>query len=286
LATPFVEVHQADFGYRPFFVRATLHCVMMCLLLLALQGFSLDPIPIYPEPYSSPAHSSPAHYAWLAIILVGYAFLFWWPWRFVRRAAARQDRIQSLSAATKIIASAERLLIVRAIDDEASLVLAIGTVLNYVTAIFIVTGMMLVGVITAVSLFAALFFPTLFPSPLAFVEMLFLRVTAAWIIVTFMLFGTLMLSRAVHGRELAASPMELQVNTQSTPDAFGQLTIVTLVQSTLARSLRHSIYDHKDCAKTIVEWVRSQLVPCCPIGDRGFSGQEGGTDFCRPASQP
>jgi hypothetical protein len=73
------------------------------------------------------------------------------------------------------------------------------------------------------------------------------------------LFGLLMVSRSAHGRELARSPVECQVNTQSAPDAVGLSKIVTLVRRTYVKSLRHGIYDHEDCAKTISDWVRSQL---------------------------
>jgi hypothetical protein len=77
-------------------------------------------------------------------------------------------------------------------------------------------------------------------------------------ILTGILLGMLMVSRSVHGRELAVSPMECQINTQSTPDGVGT-KIVTLVRRTFVKSLRHGIYDHEDCAKTIANWVRSEL---------------------------
>src|SRR5262245_64941529 len=73
------------------------------------------------------------------------------------------------------------------------------------------------------------------------------------------LFGLLSVARSAHGRELAVSPMEIQINTQSAPDAKGLSEIVTLVRRTYVKSLRHGIYDHEDCAKTISDWVRAQL---------------------------
>ena len=73
------------------------------------------------------------------------------------------------------------------------------------------------------------------------------------------LLGLLSVARAAHGSELAVSPMECQINTQSTPDAVGLSKIVTLVRRTFIQSLRHRIYDHEDCAKAISDWVRSRL---------------------------
>src|SRR5262249_12853078 len=77
--------------------------------------------------------------------------------------------------------------------------------------------------------------------------------------------------------------MECQTNTQSTPDAKGLLETITLVSQTHVKSLRHGIYDHEDCAKTISDWARSQLCPrwetgVMPLGKgeiHGFSQ----TDF-------
>ena len=53
--------------------------------------------------------------------------------------------------------------------------------------------------------------------------------------------------------------MECQINTQSTPDAAGLSRIVTLVRRAYVKSLRHGIYDHEECAKSISDWIHSQL---------------------------
>jgi hypothetical protein len=89
-------------------------------------------------------------------------------------------------------------------------------------------------------------------------------ITAALILI---LFGILVLARAVHGREFSWSPMECQINTHSTPDAAGLSKIVTLVRRTYIKSLRHGIYEHEDCVKAISDWVRSQLCMPHEVGD-------------------
>ena len=60
-----------------------------------------------------------------------------------------------------------------------------------------------------------------------------------------------------------------QINTQSTPDAKGLLETITLVSQTHVKSLRHGIYDHEDCAKTISDWARSQLCALPPRWETG-----------------
>jgi hypothetical protein len=102
-----------------------------------------------------------------------------------------------------------------------------------------------------------LFWPIFFSSLTFFWYFDVAQLICSAVIIT--LLGVFAVSRLVHGQELAKSPMECQINTQSTPDAKGLSEIITLVRRTYVKSLRHGIYDHKDCPKAISDWVRSQL---------------------------
>jgi hypothetical protein len=149
---------------------------------------------------------------------------------------------------------AQRLLLIRAIDDEASLVLALGAIFNYLTARFITYTLFLFFVLSPIILYSinhkwAPWLPN-WAYPATFLVFITLTVT---------LLGVLMLSRSVHGRELAISPMECQINTQSVPDAVNLSQIVTLVSHSYVHSLRHGIYEHENCARSISDWLRSQL---------------------------
>jgi hypothetical protein len=170
-----------------------------------------------------------------------------------RRDLARQNKVTALRNATQLgkLVSAQRLLVIRAIDDEASLTMAFGAIVNYLISRSI--GYILV-------LFLALF-PALLVAEVSLqaFESYFSVAFLGCTILGFTLPLILMVSRTVHGRELAVSPMECQINTQSAPDAKGLSEIVTLVRHTYAKSLRHGIYDHEDCAKTISDWVRFRL---------------------------
>ena len=140
------------------------------------------------------------------------------------------------------------MLVIRAIDDEASLVMALGTIVNYATT---------KSIVIASFIFSLWFLLAIFKTEKSSLPDVAL-IVAGWIVFTILLFGILMVSRSVHGRELAVSPMECQINTQSTPDGAGT-KIITLVRRTYVKSLRHGIYDHEDCAKTISDWVRFRL---------------------------
>lgn len=74
-----------------------------------------------------------------------------------------------------------------------------------------------------------------------------------------MLLGALTVSRSVHGRELAVSPMECQINTQSVPDATDLSQMVTLISHGYVKSLRHGIYEHENCTRAISDWIRLHL---------------------------
>ena len=74
----------------------------------------------------------------VSVLCLALSALMGW-WWIVRRAPARQKQLEALKNATRLgeIVSAQRLLVIRAIDDEASLTLALGAIVNYVTARFI-----------------------------------------------------------------------------------------------------------------------------------------------------
>jgi hypothetical protein len=235
LATPFIEVHEADFGDRPRTVRWAVVAATTWLLSLSMVGLSdfLEPL------------------ICLAVWVFCFGLIVWWCWWWLsQRATARHNRIEALNEATQLgdPGSTQRLLVIRAIDDEASLVLALGTIFSYLTTMLIVTAYSLSVVVIGVT--------TWLTGGDIFI---FWLLQAGWFVLTVLLLGMLIVSRSAHGRELAVSPMECQINTQSTPDAKGLSEIVTLVRRTYVKSLRHGIYDQEDCAKTISDWVYSQL---------------------------
>ena len=267
LATPFIEVQPADFGNRPPAIRLGVLYAMAYLVVtvvlfiwgvprlnefvttvLKLMGLVLRLPPL--DEFGTLIA------ALLALPFAISGFLWWQH----GRAPARQRHIDDLNDATRlgevVSAQAQRLLIIRAIDDEASLTLALGTILGYATTAIIV------AICTIISFTFTHLNIKSFQLITSFLEWKIVTLAAYIISVLILsLFGILMLSRAVHGRELAWSPMECQISTHSTPDAIGLSKIVTLVRRTYVKSLRHGIYEHEDCVKTISNWVRSQFCP-------------------------
>jgi hypothetical protein len=253
LATPFVEVHHADFGDEPTWVRAALFLALWTPSWVLAKAF----FPM--NEFGTPLLISGA----VSLVFGGFS---WWYCSSKRAARRRQDHVEILKTATRlgeiVSPQAQRLLIIRAIDDEASLVLAFSTIANsFITRAIRYIRWIIFGPISAIllSVIVIRYFKLSFEQA----DMLkrqewyedAIKVGCSALIL--FLFGVLSVARTAHGRELAVSPMELQINTQSAPDAKGLSEIVTLVRRTHAKSLRHGIYDHEDCAKTISDWMRS-----------------------------
>jgi hypothetical protein len=251
LATPFIEIHRADVGQRSVLVR------------LALLFSILTPLSIFASPVlaSSVENFSVSAFLVLAAILLltGVLGVMGWHWIF-KKGDARQKQIEALSDATRLgeVTSAQRLLVIRAVDDEAYLVMALGTILAYIftTSMALAVAVLLLAPFIAAAVSFILFLLQRSPmDPDWFRHALTFGCSASVIA----MFGALIVSRLVHGRELAKSPMDCQINTQSAPDATG-LKIVTLVSEKYVKWFgRHGIYEHDNCAKTISDWVRAQL---------------------------
>jgi hypothetical protein len=251
LATPFIEVQHADFGTQPSLIRgAVLFAIWIPAWVLAKAFFPMDTLDI-------PLITS-------GVVTAVFAGFGWWYLLSDRAVLKRRNHVEELRTATRlgeiVSAQAQRLLIIRAIDDEASLGLAFGTIVNYVTtrAITYVRWLILTPIVIPLTYILVRFLHKSLLEEEEWYEDAIKVGPSALILI---LFGLLSVARSAHGSELAVSPMELQINTQSAPDAKGLSEIVTLVRRTHVKSLRHGIYDHEDCAKTISEWVRSQLVP-------------------------
>jgi hypothetical protein len=241
--------------------------------LAPISAFAL-PLSIFSSPVLNSVVEQPSVSAVsvLAALLLSIFILGAWGWYWIfRRDAARQRQIEELSDISRLgdAPSAQRLLVIRAVDDEAYLVMALGTILTHIfttlIALFVVVLGFLSSIVGVPLSYILLHYSTL-PSEESRYEHAIMLETwyrhaftfgcSAFIIA---MFGALIVSRLVHGRELANSPMDCQINTQSAPDAAG-LKIVTLVSHNYVKWFgRHGIYEHDDCAKAIADWTRARL---------------------------
>jgi hypothetical protein len=146
-------------------------------------------------------------------------------------------------------------LILRAIDDEASLALAAGTIANLlsthmisISTIFII----LVAVIDVVASYLLTGYSDSLTRLLTIPQIEFVGLVALWLALL-----VAIISRSVHGRELLYNPPGIQMNVQSVPDFIRSAEIRTLLRGDVGVyfSLRHGIYSHPDASAVIADWI-------------------------------
>jgi hypothetical protein len=258
LAKPFVEVHPTDLGPRYRLMTAFVLALAVAFITiltnrLGLYLASIDVISVSVENFLALG-------SFVAQFVIAYALVT----RY-RRRRGPSSRVSALAEATSLKSTFSRanpMLIIRAIDDEASLTLALGAIINRVTKVLlrIVVILLLVGLILGTALAVAgiqLYSPAFHPTPLYWVS----SAVEMSVPIALALFGLVLLSRGVYGRELALAPLSCQINSQSTPDAENAGKIITLVNfGTTPGAMRHMIYEHEDCASVLADWLRAHLV--------------------------
>lgn len=154
-------------------------------------------------------------------------------------------------------------LIVRGVEDEASMALMFGALGNRIVDVLIaisayliiVSGIALI-VVAAVHYWALVLgydIPT--AGPLAFTFWMLLGVSCC------VYLGTRFAAfcRSLFGRELYASPLELAVSANTVPDLRALAQVITLPRLHQADiSLLHSLYNHERCAQEIVCWLNER----------------------------
>jgi hypothetical protein len=202
------------------------------------------------------------------IIVFGLIGLLYWligKYQDVRRATtlARATSHEGLRHA------AENVLILRGVDDEAALALALGAIGNriatwaarvlerfyhYLMTLWIIA----IGCLGVAALFtserATADEAWLIGSLHLFVIVLFAASVAA--VLLMVLAG---LFKAVYGREFLFGPIACNVSSHSVPDIIhNRVRCITLDQAR-KRILRHQIYDEHSCTSKIADWLDEQL---------------------------
>ncbi|MGY4433986.1 hypothetical protein ACVWWO_006463 [Bradyrhizobium sp. F1.13.1] len=269
LATPFVQVRALPFGgpnmpFTPNVIRFLRVAVTgtLGLMLGALGIYSLTFLPVFNDPpwgliFSLLVLASSFYLAYRAAKLLikwiinppiadrrydsskGFDGNDW---------AYKPEILEALSSYTVPQAKEDLLLVLRGIDDEASLTLAagaignraaqlaIGYVLPNLSNIFFAIGLAIFGL--AVSQIADIASTLLM-----------------WAIATLALFvpGCF---RSVFGRELVTGSWRCEVSADSAPDANKGVRVLTLTGSRrYDKTLRHALYKHPEVVPAIVSWL-------------------------------
>lgn len=158
------------------------------------------------------------------------------------------DRARSLAALVRYPAQGldGRLLVVRGMQDEAAMMLMLGSI-----------GVRLTDFATSVSSKLGLVLFTvgiLIPGGL--VGAVLLRCGAILLLSTILGIMIGNLAKTVYGRELLFGSSPVVVSGDSVPDLQGTATIVTLARrGQRGTGLLHSLYNHPQCASLVARWI-------------------------------
>lgn len=253
LATPFVELVPSKAG-----------SMLITRFIAAFAGiaFALQ----LAEPFLGLARS-PLYavllIAALAALAVGLPIAML-TWGRLARLAARLVEISSHEAYRMV---RPYTLVIRGIDDEAALTLALGAVVGRVTylatvsaayASIVVRWIFLGGGIAGITI--GLAWPRAGDFIIGAITAIFFGWFGSIVVALFAAVGIAALARglapAVYGRELLLTYPDVAIKSDSAPDATGSVSTATLPPPvTLLPGLRHSLHSHPECVTRIVEWI-------------------------------
>jgi|SoiMethySBSTD1v2_1073268.scaffolds.fasta_scaffold423928_2 hypothetical protein len=207
----------------------------------------------------------------IAPVLAGVAGYFIGQWLIA--VYTNTDAALAIEKAANYGTVVSRMLVIRGVDDEASLSLAVGSVLSRLGY--------LVLVVAIPAMFSATISMTTFLHPGGSIEKLAQAIFGlspaqmeTWALVIFGLLLICSLLGALiflfvpgafkcffFGREFLVNALLCDIAVDSVPDTLGQVDAITLkpIDSPTSDSelqIRHGIYNHPDCVDEIVRWLR------------------------------
>ena len=252
IATPFVELLPGMPDERSAARLVLWTTAMVLLIRLGESANGSEPMPFV-----------------LRLMLGGsIALLLGWPlgWLLRRRYAGLTVRLVEASGHAAYRASRAPTLVLRGVDDEASLTLGFGAIAARLSRVFTVVAIGVFefarGCFVLVSVLLSVF-ALVFASVGGRLESLFMQHAVGGALAVTPVFAVLLAGFAaaegvapvVFGRELLLKYLDVQVNSNSAPDAGDHVRTVTLPPGSSAAGLRHALYAHPDCAEQIVEWL-------------------------------
>jgi hypothetical protein len=277
LATPFLdfvkvssEVFDKNRGYR------TLNLRLFSWLFAYFLSWLLGTIVLPALGLQELLHGT-SFIPWFVLIGIGSVVSILWDQMCLYFDLALQRSLQHVDSPASAH-TAVRLLVLRGPDDEAALLLVAGSI-QFLLASRVYRVALFLSIVLPSSYLAGIWImPNIFSveDPVEFLlNKLFLRL--AVVVLAFLALAAV--GRFVFGREFLLGGTEYEVNSNSAPDFVGDITIATLhgrsgivatgyriygkpayaweldVVKRPTYRLRHSLYEHENCVKSIVAWL-------------------------------
>jgi hypothetical protein len=249
LATPFLRVYDMPYQFPRFLNYPKLIFIFWFsgwICTLALSDLIVKPIS------SGIAVAILLPIALVALLLVRVLL---GPFPFQAKPDEPPKKPARLAQATIHPGRISNILVLRGIDDEASLALAVGSLGARISHFVLASiGSPYVWPIIR-SVFGVYFFIRLL-SPNYAATLFFASTTMGTVA---LILGALLVSSAaksIFGRELFFGGARCDVAVNSVPDTDGLIRIHTLPQTMdIDKQMRHSIYDNEFCPQAIVNWI-------------------------------
>jgi hypothetical protein len=260
LATPFLRVFVRDPPKLDFLVWLLLwmaFAVMVAIPAMGVVVALLSATKALAGPETSERLTAWALGGGLLAAAAGSVFVLRWlhgilvdPRSKSESGLSRAHDIQSAASYPPIGASGPRMLVIRGVDDEASLTLAAGSIgsrLSSLVLFIVIPGVYLFGV----AALALLDWSGVWRTEFLFIAVLYGCAFAA--LACFFLPG---MCKSAFGREFLTTAFVCETAADSAPDTSARLDSITLSPVEAGRRLRHCIYEHPKCVDAIVRWVR------------------------------
>ena len=261
LATPFMQLFPRTVGFlERLIIAAAMFFFFLIISVLAVFSLFLF-IHFYVFDMTRFGHNNET---WLIPIAMFVALFLSIRFYFWMSSAGSQTRNNDLVKATANLRDDQLhgdILILRAIDDEASLAISAGTITNLVSVLSMSILTLLLIVLTVGGAEAARWIPGYKHS---YVDLV--TVPAIMVFLLFTLMITLLsavLSRGVYGWELITNAPGIQMNVQGVPDFIHSAEIRTLLRGNRGFffALRHGIYCHPDASSVVAHWISANTHP-------------------------
>jgi len=261
LATPFLRVFVRDAVDLSFTLRILIWgaifgivftLVTACILFVSTAVAGLT--------------SMTSTYALLLVGLVGAALvsallvnrlitIFVKPRSGPENTRSRALDVQQAAFYPSIVTSGPPILVIRGVDDEASLALAAGSIGSRLSSLILLN---VIPTFYLVGLLLIFFLVVLRNLNEQQGELLELTVAIGGSLGAFVFLMLPGVFKSTFGKEFLSTAFVCEIAADSAPDTRGSLDAVTLSPSKLPADwqLRHGIYSHPECVNEIVRWLR------------------------------
>jgi hypothetical protein len=194
----------------------------------------------------------------LAVAALGGVFILRWlrgvvvdPQSQTQTGRSRAHDVQDAAAYPPVGESGPRMLVIRGVDDEASLTLAAGAIGSRLSSL--VLRIVIPGFyVFTIFLLAVLDWSGIWKEGAELLLLAVLYGCAFGALACLFLPG---LCKSAFGREFLSAAFVCETAADSAPDTSARIDSVTLSPIRAGRGLRHCIYEHPACVDEIVRWI-------------------------------